>query len=104
LEVGLIIGAFFFAVQFLKLRRWNKYFINYLELKEGKVTIRYIENNYERELQGNKNQFKAKKETAFNRTKTVYLAFHQDNKLKIKQFEMKEWTEKLFDEVVAAFN
>ena len=44
-----------------------------------------------------------KKQIAFNRTRTAYLAIYQNNELKINQFEISDWTESKMDEVIEAF-
>lgn len=101
---GLVIAAFFFAIQFLKADRWDKYFIYLIELKDSQATIRYTEKNQEGVLSGYKNEFKIKKETAFNRTGTSYLTIYKNDKLQVKQFEIGDWNEDIFDKIVLAFS
>ena len=55
-------------------------------------------------LSGLKKDFLIKKKIAFNRTRTAYLAIYYQTELKIKQFEVGEWNEKLFDKVIGEFN
>ena len=101
-EYGLVIAIVFFAVQYSKSSRWDKYFITNLTLKNEQVFIRYKEENQDREKAGDKEDFKFKKEIAFNRTKTTYLSVYYKNNLLIKQFEIGEWNEKEFDKVIAS--
>ena len=72
-------------------------------MNNEQVTISYKEENQAKGVAGNKNDFKLIKEIAFNRTRTAYLAVYYKGDLLIKQFEIEEWNEKVFDEVIAAF-
>ncbi len=102
-KYGLIIAIFFFVVQYFKSSRWDKYFITDVIVNNEQVIIRYKEEKNEKETTGYKNDFKLKKEIAFNRTRTAYLAVYYKEDLLIKQFEIGEWSENVFDEVIAAF-
>lgn len=103
-EYALAAAMLFFVIQFLKANRWDKYFIIHIELKNDQVMIRYKEKNQEKLLTGNKNEFTVKKGTAFNRTETVYSAIYKNGSLQIKQFEIGEWKEGVFDKIILAFN
>jgi|GEM_PF-3286831 hypothetical protein len=98
------LGAFVFLVQFYKAYRWNKYFIAYLFFDAENVEIKYKDESKEMTLSGLKKDFLIKKKIAFNRTRIAYLAVYYQTELKIKQFEVGEWNEKLFDKVIGEFN
>jgi hypothetical protein len=100
---SLIIVIIFSIIQLLKAERRNQFFINYFELNNDQVLIKYMYKNQNQILSGEKREFAVKKEVALNRTKTVYLAIYKEDNLQIKQFEIDEWTEKVFDDIVLAF-
>lgn len=102
-KYGLIIAIVFFVVQYFKSSRWDKYFITDVIVNNEQAIIRYKEENKEKETTGNKNDFKLKKEIAFNKTRTTYLAVYYKGDLLIKQFEIGEWNEEVFDKVIAVF-
>lgn len=102
-QYGLAISILFFIVQFLQANRWDKYFIIHFELKNEQVIIKYKEKNQEKLLTGNKNEFTVKKGIAMNRTRTAYLAIYSNGSLQIKQFEIGEWKEEVFNKIILAF-
>jgi hypothetical protein len=99
-KYGLVISFIFFIVQYLKSSRWDKYFITFIEVGNEQIKIRYKEEREEKEIVGKNNDFNFKKEIAFNRTKTPYLGIYYKGSILIKQFEVGEWNEKKFDEVI----
>jgi hypothetical protein len=101
-KYGLAIAFVFWFVQYIKSSRWDKYFIVCIEKKDGQVKVRYKEENQQKEIIGSIEDFKIKKEIAFNRSRTVYLAFYYKESLLLKQFEIGDWNEKVFDEIILA--
>lgn len=101
-KYGLAIAFVFWIVQHLKSSRWDKCFIVCIEKKEGQVTVRYKEGNQQQEITGSVDDFRLKKEIAFNRSRTVYLAIYYKESLLIKQFEIGDWNEEVFDEIIFA--
>jgi hypothetical protein len=101
---GIGIGLFFFIIQYFKSDRWDKTFISNISFDPQKTNIEFSLRNKNENLNGETNEFKIKKEIAFNKTKTPYLAIYHNSELQIKQFEMGDWTETKMDEVVSAFS
>lgn len=99
-EYGLLIGLFFFCIQLFKSSRWDNNFITYLEIDDFNVKIQFKSRHQVHNLEGNLKDFSFKKKVAFNKTKTVYLAVYYKKELKIRQFEIGDWTEGKFEEVV----
>ena len=98
---GAFFGCIVFIIQFFKSKRWDKYFIKSIALNENNlIEIIYQEESEEKELCGENRYFKFKKESAFNKTQTYYLAVYYKDELKIKQFEIGEWTTSKFDEII----
>jgi len=100
-KYGLVLGFVFWVVQYFKSYRWDKSFITSIEHKDGQVMIKYKNENQQKEISGNIEDFKIKKETAFNRTRTVYLAIYFKNAPLLKQFEIGDWNEKVFDKIIS---
>jgi hypothetical protein len=102
-QSGLLFAVFFLIVQNLKSSRWDKYFISSIRLNNQQLSICYKEQGNEREVEGNINEFSVKKKFAVNRVRTVYLAIYQNDKLLLRQFEIEEWDENMFNEVINSF-
>jgi hypothetical protein len=100
---GLGLAVFFFTVQYFKSDRWDKTFIFKISFDNENVLIEYFNRDTKNTLSGHMNEFTFKKQIAFNRTRTAYLAIYQNNELKINQFEISDWTESKMDEVIEAF-
>jgi hypothetical protein len=103
---GILIGLLIYCVQYYKSKRWNKTFIDKIVFNEGNVTINYTEQNVPMNMEGSIDNFRFKKKTVLlNRTRTVYLAvYNSDSSLKIKQFEIGDWTEDKMNEVLGSYN
>lgn len=102
-KYGLAISIFFLVVQYFKSSRWDKYFITHIETNNKQFVIKYKEKKIEKTVTGNITDFSFKKGNAFNKTRTVYLAIYYKDTLLLKQFEIGEWTEKIFDEIIHTF-
>jgi hypothetical protein len=100
---GLLIALFFFSIQYYKSDRWDKTFINNLSFDQENIKIEYQLRNDLKTLQGHTADFKFKKQLAFNKTKTSYLAVYQNDQLKLKQFEIGDWTENKMDDIIKLF-
>ena len=100
---GAVIGLVFFIAQSLKSKRWDKTFIDKIAFDKNYATITYTEQSNLMKLQGNLNDFNFKKKIAFNRTRTAYLAVYYTDSLKLKQFEIGDWSEDKMDEVINLF-
>jgi hypothetical protein len=100
---GVGIATFFFIVQSFKSKRWDRTFIDKVVFDEGNVTISYTEQNNQKIIEGKLNDFNLKKEIAFNRTRTAYLAIYFLGSLKLKQFEIGDWSEYKMDELINLF-
>jgi hypothetical protein len=100
---GLGIALFAFIVQYFKSDRWDKTFIFKICFDNENVLIEYFNRETKNTLSGHLNEFTFKKQIAFNRTRTAYLAVYQNNELKIKQFEISDWTESKMDQVINSF-
>ncbi len=100
---GFGIASFFFLVQFYKSDRWDKTFINIVSFHNENVTIEYFNRENQSRLSGHVNEFNFIKEIAFNKIRTPYLAVYQNGQLKLKQFEIGDWSESKIDEVIESF-
>ena len=103
-KYGLTLAFVFWIVQYFKSSRWDKYFITRIEKSAEHVTINYKEESHQKEISGSIDDFKIKKETAFNRTRTVYLAIYYKESMLLKQFEIGDWNEKVFDEIILSIS
>ncbi len=101
---GFGIALFVFLVQYFKSDRWDKTFINSISFNNENVTIEYFDRETKNKLSGHVNEFTFKKQIALNRTRTAYLAVYQNKDLKIKQFEISDWTENKIDQVINTFS
>ena len=93
-----------FFIQYFKSIRRNKSFINSISIHKDFITIEYLEGETKKQISGQPKEFEFKKQHAFTKIKTPYLAVYKNNELKIKQFEIGEWIENRMDEVVAICN
>ncbi len=100
---GLGIALFVFIIQYFKSDRWDKTFIFKICFDNENVLIEYFNRETKNTLSGHMNEFTFKKQFALNRTRTAYLAVYQNNELKIKQFEISDWTESKMDQVINSF-
>jgi hypothetical protein len=101
---GAVIAMIFFLVQVLKSKRWDNIFIDRIAFDKDTFSVNYTEQNSQIKLDGNLGDFILKKEIAFNRTKTSYLAIYHCGTLKLKQFEIGDWTEAKIDNVIESVN
>ena len=99
-KYGLILSVFFLIVQYFKSSRWDRFFITQIEYNKERFIIKYKEENQQKEIAGLINDFIIKKETALNRTRTIYLAVYFKGSLILKQFEIGDWNEKMFDKII----
>lgn len=100
---GLLLGFFVFFVQYFKAKRWDRFFITHIHFSGKVLNITYMEETNEKILAGNLEDFEFVKKMAINKTRTPYLSVFYAGELKVKQFEIGQWNEKKFDEVIHCF-
>jgi hypothetical protein len=101
---GVGIALFIFLVQYYKSKQRDKSYISYISIGNDSTTIEYFDGETKKQISGQLKEFRFKKQYAFTKIKTPYLAVYKENELKIKQFETGEWIENKMDEVVDLFN
>ncbi len=101
---GIGIALFVFLVQYYKSKQRDKSYISYISISNDSATIEYFDGETKKQINGRLKEFSFKKQYAFTKIKTPYLAVYKNNELKIKQFENGEWIENKIDEVVDLFN
>lgn len=100
---GIGIALAIFIIQYFKSDRRDNVYINKISFDKQNVSVEFVDHKILNTITGHLSEFNFKKQTALQRTPTPYLAVYQNKELKIKQFEVDEWTENKMDEVINSF-
>lgn len=100
---GSIIALFIFIVQYLKFDLWNRTFILNISFDQSITSIDYLDRDKKKNISGATSEFILKKEFATAKTRKPYLSIYQNQKFRIKQPELGEWTENKMDEIILSF-
>jgi len=103
LQYGLLLGGFVLLIHYPRSQRQNKYFIESINIQDDKVSIKYLSRDTQQVLEGDEKDFVFKKKMAIGKTRTPYMIISYKGELKIRQFEIEDWRESKFDEVIAHF-
>jgi len=95
---AIFMSVFFIVVQNFKSDRWDKFFILNINIDNENLHLIYKKEDERIELEGLLSDFKFKKETAFSKVRTVYLAVYFKDRLLLKQFRIGDWNENKIDE------
>ncbi|MCZ2278337.1 MAG: hypothetical protein LC117_10455 [Bacteroidia bacterium] len=101
---GIGIGLIMFIIQYFKADRRNNVYINKIYFDKENISIEFVDHKVINTITGHLSEFDFKKKAALQRTPTPYLAVYHNNELKIKQFEVDDWTESKMDDVINSFN
>jgi hypothetical protein len=100
-QIGFLFGSVSVIFLLIKISDQDRYFITYFCLSDSTVEIEYKEGDDEKFLTGNIKDFSfKKKKVLFEKGRTIYLAISYKNALQLKQYELGEWNEKIFDEII----
>ena len=101
---GIGIGLLMFIIQYFKADRRDNIYINKISFDKENVSLEFVDHKVVNTITGHLSEFDFKKKAALQKTPTPYLAVYHNNELKIKQFEVGDWTESKMKDVINSFN
>lgn len=101
---GIGIGLLNFIIQYFKADRRDNVYINKITFDKERLSIEFVDHKVVNTITGHLSEFNFKKKAALQKTPTPYLAVYHNNELKIKQFEVDDWTESKMDDVINSFH